>query len=244
MNEGGSHPLVELLSWDTNFWGVKAARVRAGTMLELARALVECRTLRVRWASLLAPVAETHLIDSAIRAGFQMVDVRITMSTTIDGGTEPASTPLAQASELRQAQDLIEGAFETSRFYVDTHLERARCNEFYRTWVLNSFSGELADAIVVSRHEGLLDALVTVRRQPDRTVSLPLVAVRADRRGVGVGARTVRDTLDWLGANGSTTVTVITQLANVAAIRLYESAGFSLHESSVWLHHWFDIDEH
>ena len=122
-------------------------------------------------------------------------------------------------------------------------MDESRCDEFYRTWVLNSFSGELADAIVASRHEGSLDAFVTVRCHPDRTASLPLVAVRGDRRGMGVGARVVADALNWLGAHGSTRVIVTTQLANIAAIRLYESVGFSMHESGVWLHRWFDAGE-
>lgn len=239
----GALPLVELLAWDTDFWGIKTARVRARTAAELTQGLVECRELGVRWASMLAPVAEVSLIDSAVRAGFQMIDVRITMSTTVDGRTEPSTASLIEASELQPAQALVEGAFQTSRFYVDTHLEHARCDEFYRTWVLNSFSGQLADGIVASRHLGTLDAFVTVQRLPDGTASLPLVAVRDDRRGVGVGARVVRDALNWLAADGSMAVRVVTQLANIAAIRMYESVGFSIHDSEVWLHHWFDTDE-
>lgn len=239
----GSPSRVELLTWDSSFWGVEAARIWAGSTMELMRALDECRTLGVRWASLLAPVTNTTLVDSAVRAGFQIVDIRITMSLTIDcQHDEPSMPPLVEASELQQAQALVVGAFETSRFSVDTHLDSERCNEFYRTWVSNSFSGELADAIVVSRRQGTLDAFVTVRRQPDGTASLPLVAVRRDRRGLGIGARLVRDTVTWLGAEGPTTVSVTTQLANVAAIRLYESLGFSIRESGVWLHRWFNSE--
>jgi dTDP-4-amino-4,6-dideoxy-D-galactose acyltransferase len=241
---GGSPSRVELLSWDTDFWGVKAAKIWAATTMELDDGLAECRTLGVRWASLLVPVTNTQLVDSAIRAGFQMVDIRITMSTTVDFPNDEPTTPcLARPDELQQAQALVDGAFRTSRFYLDARLDRARCNDFYRTWVLNSFNGQLADAIVASRHEGTLDAFVTVQRHSNQAASLPLVAVRGDRRGVGVGARVVRDTLNWLGAHGSTRVSVVTQLANIAAIRTYESVGFSIHESGVWLHRWFNVAE-
>ena len=206
---GAARPLVELLSWDTDFWGVIAARIWSETPDELTQALAECRMLGVRWASVLVAVTNTHLVDSATRAGFEMVDVRITMSTTPDcRNAEPIAPSFVEADELRQAQALVDGAFQTSRFYADTHMDRARCNDFYRTWVTNSFSGELADAIVVSRHEGTLDGLVTVRRQRDRAASLPLVVVRSDRRGAGVGARLVGDTVRWLGSEGSTRVSV------------------------------------
>ena len=240
--QGGPFPLVELLLWDTEFWGVRAARIRAATTLELSQGLVECAERGVRWASLLVPVADPHLVGAAVRAGFEVVDIRVTMSTTLHEGVEPSEACLVAPDELDQALLLVQDAFRTSRFYLDTHLDRVRCSEFYRTWVRNSFSGKMADAIVASRHGGTLDAFVTVRREVDRTASLPLVAVRSDRRGVGVGARVVSDALNWLRSHGSSKATVVTQLANIAAIRLYESVGFSISESGVWLHHWLDPD--
>lgn len=240
MTEATASPLVEPLSWDSHFWGVSAARLHAASETELRQGLDKCRALGVRWASLLLPVGLTTLIDSAIRAGFQMVDVRITMTRPIDETAEPTPVCLIARQELQQAQELVEGAFGISRFFVDAHLERARCDEFYRTWVANSFSGEMADVIVASRHEGSLDAFVSIRRDSSRTASLPLVAVRSDRRGIGVGKRVMHEALNWLGNEGVESVDVITQLANVGAIRLYESLGFAIRESGVWLHHWLE----
>jgi dTDP-4-amino-4,6-dideoxy-D-galactose acyltransferase len=242
MRQTSSSPLVERLSWDSNFWGVSSARLNATTTSELDRGLVECRELGVRWTSMLVPVERTALIDAAIRSGFQMVDVRITLTKAIEASGEPSEVCLIAPEESPQAQALVEGAFRISRFCVDAHLDSARCDEFYRTWVRNSFSGEMADAIVASRHEGSLDAFVTIRRDSDRMASLPLVAVRSDRRGIGVGRRVVLEALNWLSARGQTTVGVTTQLANVGAIRLYESLGFAINESGVWLHHWFEPD--
>lgn len=237
-----SAPLVEPLLWDTNFWGVSAARINAASQTELLRGLDECRALGVRWASVLVPVGLTALIDSAVRAGFHMVDVRITMRRSIDGTAGPTPVCLIASEELHQAQNLVEGAFGISRFFADSHLDRARCGEFYRTWVANSFSGEMADVIVASRHEGSLDAFVTIRYDSNRLASLPLVAVRSDRRGIGVGKWVMREALNWLGNEGMESVDVTTQLANVGAIRLYESLGFAIHDSGVWLHHWFNYE--
>jgi dTDP-4-amino-4,6-dideoxy-D-galactose acyltransferase len=171
-----------------------------------------------------------------------MVDIRITMMRAIDGQSESTEVLLIAPEELHKAMELVEGAFRISRFYVDAHLDRARCDEFYRTWVVNSFSGQMADAIVASRHDGSLDAFVTIRHGSDRMASLPLVAVRSDRRGIGVGRRVMHEALSWLAAQGAKTVSVTTQLNNIGAIRLYESLGFTLHESGVWLHHWSEPD--
>ena len=237
-----SSPLVQRLPWDSKFWGVNAARIYAATTTELAEGLAECRSFGVRWVTMLAPVDLTTVIDRAIRAGFQMVDIRVTLTRSLGGVSDATPVSLISPLELRQAQALVEGAFQISRFFVDTHLDRARCGEFYRTWVANSFSGEMADAIVASRHEGLLDAFVTIRLDSHGAASLPLVAVRSDRRGIGVGKRVMHEALKWLSAQGAETVVVTTQLSNVGAIRLYESLGFGIHETGVWLHHWIESD--
>ena len=232
--------LVEPLAWDTDFWGVTAARIWATNTHQLREAVVECKRRGIRWASLLVPIADTELVNSAVRAGFEIVDVRVTLSASLDRTDQRMTVSVADPSELQQAEEIVDGAFGISRFSADPHLSRERANQFYRTWVRNSFSGEMADAIVVSRHEGLLDALVTVRQHEGGAASMPLVAVRRDRRGTGVGARVVADARTWLARGGCTTVDVITQLANLAAIRLYESAGFSVREAGVWLHYWLD----
>ena len=70
MRQTSSSPLVERLSWDSNFWGVSTARLNATTPSNSVGGLIECRELGVRWTSMLVPVERTALIDAAIRSGF------------------------------------------------------------------------------------------------------------------------------------------------------------------------------
>jgi dTDP-4-amino-4,6-dideoxy-D-galactose acyltransferase len=100
-------------------------------------------------------------------------------------------------------------------------------------------NGQMADAVVVSRHDRQVDGFVTMRLRPDRTGSLPLVAIRSDRRGRGVGKRLVTGGLGWLAAQGAVNVEVVTQLSNLSAVRLYESVGFRTVDAGHWLHRWY-----
>jgi dTDP-4-amino-4,6-dideoxy-D-galactose acyltransferase len=231
--------LVEFLAWDTEFWGVRAARVHVDNEDDLGRADVQSAELDIRWASLLAPSANCSLVNAALRRGYELVDVRVTLARALDASSGPAAVDLAEEVDADQMAEIAATAFPESRFFVDPHLDGARCRLFYETWVRNSLNRQMADAIVVSRHEGEVDGFIALRVRPEHTGSLSLVAIRADRRGRGIGGRLSTDALGWLAAQGATSVEVVTQLANTQALRLYESVGFQTVEAGFWLHRWY-----
>ena len=231
--------LVELLTWDTEFWGIRAARVHGDNDNDLRLADAECADLGIRWASMLAPSVATSLVNSAIRVGYDMVDIRVTLRMTLDSSISDRSVEIAAPDDIEAMASIASTAFPASRFSVDPHLDDNRCADFYDTWLRNSVSGQMADAIVVSRHFGEIDGFMTVRIAKDHTGLLPLVAIRADRRGRGVGRRLLDDALAWFGAQRCRELDVVTQLSNTPAIGLYESVGFRIVESGIWLHRWY-----
>ena len=231
--------LVELLTWDTAFWGVRAARLHVSNGDEFDAADRACADDNIRWASVLVPHSNAPLLNSAVRRGFDVVDTRITLVRSLVDLSVRTLFDLAGVGDIAQISEIAATAFRVSRFFVDPHLDDSACELFYETWVRNSFNGEMADATVVSRHDGSVDGFMTLRSRPDHTASLPLVATRSDRRGQGVGRRLLSDALSWLADQGATTVDVVTQLSNIAAVRLYESAGFQITDAGFWLHRWY-----
>ena len=237
-----AEPSVELLAWDSSFWGVRAARIRATDRGQLPDVEDQAKQLQVEWASLLVPTEGTDLISAAIRLGYDLVDVRLSLRARqpVDRRHLRAGElcRLASLDDVEAVASIAQTAFAGSRFYIDGHLDTRRCGDFYETWARNSFDGQMADAVVVSTHNGHVDGFVTVRFDADGSANLPLVAVRHDRRGAGTGRSLMAHVLQWISDGEPQDVTVVTQLSNIRAIGLYESAGFKMEKSAVWLHKW------
>jgi dTDP-4-amino-4,6-dideoxy-D-galactose acyltransferase len=231
--------LVEVLDWDTEFWGVRAGRVHAVDQAQLIAAEHACSDLHIEWASLLVPTTDVPLINAAVTSGYKIVDVRFTLSTILSSGSSLDPAAIGGAGDADELAHVARTALRESRFFADEHLDDVRCADFYETWIRNSVTGEMADVVLVARSSAGIDGFITVRLGAGGSASLPLVAVRTDRQGTGVGRRLVATTLDWISAQGATRTDVVTQLTNRAAIRLYESSGFRFHESAVWLHRWW-----
>ncbi len=231
--------MVEPLAWDSEFWDVRAARAHASTEDQLALADQACQELGIEWCSLLVPSTNLPMVNTAVRRGYAVVDVRYAMRVSLGERAPADPNRLAREDETDELASLGGGALRDSRFYIDPHLDDTRCELFYETWVRNSMAGSMADAVLVERVDDQVDGFITVRLHDGRRASLPLVAVHTARHGRGVARRLLAATLDWIAARDVTQVDVVTQLSNVPAIALYNSAGFRLQESAVWLHRWF-----
>ncbi len=232
--------LVEPLRWDSDFWGVSAARIHVEDAHQLDSAAIACRANGVQWASLLVPAERFDLLNAAVRSGYDIVDVRYTLEAPVQDPAAAVEVQLADASDAAALADIARQAFVTSRFFQDPRLPDRRCQDFYETWLRNSLSGELADAVVVARSEGRAAGFMTVRREAEDGSVIPLVAVAPTHHRRGLGRQLLEATMSWASREGCSSIRVVTQLTNTSAIALYNACGFRLVDAGVWLHRWFD----
>ena len=66
--------------------------------------------------------------------------------------------------------------------------------------------------------------------------SIGLIAVDERARGKGLGAALVLSANSWFREAGVSSVTVVTQGANLPAQRLYQAAGFASQAVEIWFH--------
>lgn len=126
-----------------------------------------------------------------------------------------------------------------SRFRVDTRIPTERFEALYTTWMERSTRRELADVVLVASEGAEAGALgmVTVRAQAATGV-IGLIAVAERAQGRGLGRRLLQAAHAWMLDRGLGTAMVVTQGANTAACRLYESGGYTRAEAVHYYHFW------
>jgi dTDP-4-amino-4,6-dideoxy-D-galactose acyltransferase len=231
-------PGLESLAWDSHFFGHRIGRIRIGDpgvdLDELADDLVrspfDCVYVEVGLTRL-------DLLGKTCRR-LLPVDIRVELSRAPD----PLGTARIDAEELAQwvgedrstALQLAEDLSDWSRFSMDPRLA-AHAPALYRMWIHHAFEGR--HQALITRSGRRMAALVTYRI--DRDVGhIELVAVLPQARGKGLGTALVRDCVATMGAQGAGVATVRTQLRNLAALRMYESAGFRVAATTIVLHWW------
>lgn len=245
-----ANAVADLLTWDSEFWGVPIAQVR-GDVLDATRleAVNEfCREHGIACLYFLATADDPGATRIAEEAGFHLTDVRITLRREDTDFARDARPQVDNRVTIRRWQDpdipelrrIASESHRNTRFFADTRFSRERCVRFYETWIERSCTG-YADAVLVAEADAHPIGYITCHLPTAKGVSgrIGLIGIDKRVRGRGIGSRLVAAAMAWFATAGVEKVTVVTQGRNLAAIRLYERTGFQTDLVQLWYHKWY-----
>jgi dTDP-4-amino-4,6-dideoxy-D-galactose acyltransferase len=260
MNLSDTEP-CELLQWDSDFFGLKIARLLGSNLnpaladevdIWCQRQGVDCLYARLR-------PDDPKNGRTVLGYGYRLVDVRVTLEREIDRGLDNNLDALgapracvvrpAQPRDLPALQRTARARHRDTRFFFDGNFPPERCEDLYERWITASFRGE-AQAVWVAQadeiqaenmeHNGECIGYITCHLDgPEKPGRIGLFAVDATFTGRGVGRALVRAATSWFALQGLTRVSVVTQGRNVGALRLYERCGFCTAAVELFYHKWY-----
>jgi dTDP-4-amino-4,6-dideoxy-D-galactose acyltransferase len=237
----------ELLPWDSEFFGVRVARVRGEVLTdEHAREIdAWCREREVACLYFLARGDDAGSPRVAERNDYRLVDIRVTyerpgsiaLAPEEPGGVE---VRLARAGDIPALQEIARYSYTISRFYFDDNFARERCDSLYARWVAASFEGFAAAFFVATLDDAPVGFLTCGHDPQARTGSLDLMGVNRDLRGKGVANTLMIHALGWLRDQDVALVNTVTQGRNIKAQRVFQRFGFLLRDLQLQYHRWYD----
>lgn len=236
-----------LLEWDSQFFGVRIARLDQHTLSDAAwPAIAEwCNAQHIDCLYFLSNADDSESIRAAEQAGFHCVDIRLTFA---DESARRQAASLLQPEgvvlrdfiedDLPSLQAIARISYRDTRFYADPHFEEARCDALYETWIEKSCHGR-DDAVIVAEINRRPAGFITCSVHDGEGV-IGLVGVAPTVRGRSVGRLLVEAAQGWFQSRDVARTLVVTQGRNIAAQRLYQRCGFLTHSAELWFHRWFD----
>jgi ribosomal protein S18 acetylase RimI-like enzyme len=197
-----------------------------------------CAKEKIRCAYLLVGSEDAETIRVAEDHHFHLADLRLTLERRLLGDLAmPTCVRPALESDLPEIVSMARVNHTDSRFYYDPGFPRERCDALYATWAEKSCRG-WADAVFVAEQDGRTAGYITCH--DDKTWGrIGLVGVAEWARGGGLGRELLQASLSFFGSRKLPFVTVVTQLRNVGAQRLYQRNGFVARSLELWYHRWF-----
>jgi dTDP-4-amino-4,6-dideoxy-D-galactose acyltransferase len=255
---------AEHLAWDSAQFDFPAGRI--GLLLgtgdyanDLASYRVLLRTAEkrlyeqhgVRHITLRVDAADLAAVHAAGRLGYEQVDgiIVLARSCALAPGRDVTAgntrVRLAGPGDAEALAAIARRAYSVTRFHADPHIPHVAADELHAVWLRNSCAGTAADAVVVAEDQhgpvGYITCTVakdTVKVLGGGIGTIVLVATDHRARGRGVATAMTEFAMRWFSERGCSAVEVGTQLANIAASRLYESCGFRVAGSYLTLRRW------
>lgn len=244
--ESGKGCRVRVLPWDSGHFGFPIAIVESHrpSEVELKQAVSNAERRNVRCLYFLCDADAPGLAAAAGRLGFELVDLRVTLTRKLTQGDEadaPAPGPglrvrKAVAGDLERLRPMARSSFTQSRFFVDPQFSRKAVEEMFAIWIDREVLDPRGFGVVVEKGGGLAGFATGLTKEAEGRIQL--VAVSEGARRIGVGQAAVRALVVEFAKGGMSRVSVATQGQNVGAIRLYEDAGFRMSSIQIWFHRW------
>jgi ribosomal protein S18 acetylase RimI-like enzyme len=232
-------PTCEFLPWDTEFFGIRIARIH-GAIARDDMPVIEdwCAKESIRCAYLLTGSGDAETIRVAEDHHFHLTDLRLTLERRLSAGMEmPTCVRPARENDIPELVNMARVNHTDSRFYYDPGFPRERCDALYATWAEKSCRG-WADAVFVAEQDGRTAGYITCHDDKS-SGRIGLVGVAGWARGGGLGRELLQASLSFFASRNLPSVTVVTQLRNVGAQRLYQRNGFVARSLELWYHRWF-----
>ena len=180
------------------------------------------------------PVSEVAQLERFVAAGFRLVDTHVVLECTGACYAEPKAVRTAVASDREPVLAIAETAFQWSRFHRDPRFPKPLANRVKRAWAENCLAGRRGEEVLVIAEDDAPAGFLAVLKAGNAAV-IDLIAVRPQSQGRRLG-ETLSHAFVARWTKRAECLRVGTQLANTAAMRLYERLGFRVAEAKYVLH--------
>lgn len=222
---------ARILGFDTEHFGIRVAETDHPDVDEWAAENA------VGVLFMLCDTTEITTIQHALERGWLLTDVRVELAMTPFTVRMMAGVRKFTEEDEPTLIEIARSAHRITRFYADPHFSRESCDDLYEAWMRNSCDGWAEEVLVYGGFPPL--GYVTVHAEREEA-SIGLIAVAEHARGQGVGTALCRSAGSLAHKLGCTRISTVTQGRNVPALRMFESCGFRVAKTGVWLHRWIE----
>jgi dTDP-4-amino-4,6-dideoxy-D-galactose acyltransferase len=223
----------QLLDWDTHFFGFKIASVKSfETGLDKLKNIIgELREQDFKLAYCFVDPEDNISNESLKQLPGFLADEKVTYAIMLTDVTDFPVADHISGYDLTYTSDKLKNlALQSglySRFKIDPGFQNNEYDRLYTEWIEKSVDRKLANEVLVySEGNELLGFITLVLR--GNTGAIGLIAVDENQRGKAIGKKLIGAALKYFSDHKVTSVEVVTQKANGAACRFYESCGFKI----------------
>lgn len=231
---------IEILQWDTEFFGFKVAKITGNLAERKSNELFEAFiNLDVKLAFHYSnqPIAQDYFNNDLYDA--KLVIKRIPIRKRLKN-TVPIHKNVESYEKEYPEPELIalaQLAGSQGRFGNDPNIPRHKCNALFEIWIKNSVKKVMADEVLVFRRENKVLGFATLKIEGNIAYA-PLFAVQREFEGKGVSFALMYAVEAVAERMGAEVLMSGTQEKNLKALKVYERFGMVPEKPEYVYHFW------
>lgn len=169
-------------------------------------------------------------LDCLLRQEFRLIQVMLDFQQRTPVAASPSIQNLdlgfAENEDMQAVRDIAQGAFTTSRFFLDQAIPLPVARQIKGDWAENYFRGQRGTQMIIARDgQGVAGFIQLIQNTID------LIAVRSDAQGRGIGTAMIGFANENTGLLGAGT-----QFENAGSVDFYIRNNFVARNTTIVLH--------
>lgn len=232
------------LIWDTDFFGVKSARVdlEGEVVEEFHKEILDfCNNYEFITICNIDNVNENNSWIGKKTNAF-LTDINIQFLRILDQQIDYHSDNTFVESNMDrngEIEGIAQKSFVHSRFFNDTNLDIEKSRDVYLHWTENAFNKE-DKYFAVYKHENKIMGYILFSLKEYSSV-IELIAVDENSQGQKIGKSLIKTMEAFVTKKGIFRIEVGTQVNNISSIQFYNALGFDYVGCRSIYHLWRDI---
>lgn len=230
---------IDLLAWESEFFALTTAKLNFSSSEAQPVNITELASFQRVQAKI--PADQAGLIDELSALGFRLVEGEVDFSLSVNNATDLTpklkySCRLATEHDIPLLKSVASDVFRHSRFRAPWY-HPDDSSRFYALWVEKAVLGTFDHQCLLLEDESANPlGFVTLRATDDQQARIGLLAVWPECGSKGIGIELMKVAKRWCAEQGLMSLSVATQMGNIAALRLYIRSGASIHSTAYWLY--------
>lgn len=233
--------MIELLEWDTTFFGWKTGR----SVNPTSSRLVSEQALNEGYKLLYITSDKPINLHTNEYEGVELLLADVKLNYSMDISTVenlPENNNVSEYKSNIVCEELLElallsGSF--SRFKTDPHFQTKDFERLYTSWITSSVNKKIADYVFVTNEYDRITGMVTLSIR-EGIAKIGLIAVDTNHQGKQLGKQLIDTCKKTALQHDCRQLEVPTQAANQQACLFYERMGFILQQTTYIYHLWIN----
>jgi ribosomal protein S18 acetylase RimI-like enzyme len=230
------------LNWDTEYFGIKSAKIILKKPIDQDRQeelLRYCNNFDFNTIVNKGNNPRNNLwIAAKTNAILTDVNVQFVKKVECVRCLDQSSNILCNLPENKSILDIAEKEFVCSRFFNDSFLEKSKAKNIYSYWTKCAFNKSEKYFVINTRNNEVAGYLLFSLDSKIKVAFIELIAVREKFKEQKVGKSMIRKLENYLCNKKIETIRVGTQMDNISATNFYVSNKFKYSECSSIYHYW------
>jgi ribosomal protein S18 acetylase RimI-like enzyme len=225
--------MIVELTWDSTFFNRKIGelKIASKSLTQIENAIKRAKKDGFEYIICKIQSQQTAIIRLLESLGFYLSDIGVTCAVETNkflykNMNKNLNTKkfikIATEKDIPMLKEMVKSLFLESRFYNDPFFSKEEADNMYQTWIENSVKGNISDIVLYIPVKGF----ITCKKLPLCAGEIVLVGVKKDFRGKGIGTIITQKAIKWFETQGTSVVSVRTQLKNLRAMNFYAQLGF------------------